>query len=41
VAALRPEASPYWYYLHDAEQNIHFAKDGAGHEENRRVYDVY
>lgn len=41
VAALRPVASPYWYYLHDADQNIRFAKDAAGHEANRKKYDVY
>ena len=41
LAALRPVASPYWYYLHDKDQNIRFAKDAAGHEANRKKYDVY
>lgn len=40
-AALRPVESPYWYYLHDKDQNIRFAKDAAGHEANRKKYDVY
>jgi len=40
-AALGPEASEYWYYLHDHQQNIHPAKDARGHEANRRKYDVY
>ncbi|MCC7383539.1 MAG: endolytic transglycosylase MltG [Deltaproteobacteria bacterium] len=41
VAALRPEPSPYFYYLHDSEKNIHFAADAAGHEANRKKYNVY
>lgn len=40
-AALNPEDSPYWYYLHDSQQNIHPAKSAAGHEANRRKYNVY
>jgi UPF0755 protein len=40
-AALEPEASPYWYYLHDANQQIHFAETAEGHEANRRRYDVW
>ena len=40
-AALHPEASAYWYYLHDSKQNIHPAKNAAGHEANRRKYNVY
>ena len=40
-AALRPVASPYWYYLHDAKQQIHFAETAEGHEANRRRYDVW
>ena len=40
-AALRPEPSKYWYYLHDADKNIHFAVDAAGHEANRKKYNVY
>jgi UPF0755 protein len=41
LAALRPVDSPYWYYLHDAEKKIHFGKDAAEHEANRRRYDVW
>lgn len=41
LAALRPEPSEYWYYLHDAQQNIHFGRDGAEHEANRKKYNVY
>jgi len=40
-AALDPEPSPYWYYLHDAEQQIHFARTAEEHEANRRRYDVW
>ena len=40
-AALHPVDSPYWYYLHDAQQNIRPAKSAAGHEANRKKYDVY
>lgn len=41
LGALRPVASEYWYYLHDAQQNIRYARDGAGHEANRKKYNVY
>lgn len=41
IAALRPVDSPYWYYLHDDEKRIHFAKSAKEHEANRRRYDVY
>lgn len=41
LAALRPEPSKYWYYLHDADQNIHFAKTAAEHEANRKRYNVW
>lgn len=41
LAALRPEPSEYWYYLHDSTQTIHFGKDSAEHEANRKKYDVY
>ncbi len=37
-AALRPIDSPYLYYLHDAEGRIHYAKDYAGHLENKKKY---
>ncbi len=38
VAALHPEASPYLYYLHDPEGNIHYAKNFAEHTANRAKY---
>ena len=41
TAALSPETSEFWYYLHDNQQNIHPAKDAAGHEKNRKKYNVY
>lgn len=40
-AALEPVKSPYWYYLHDADKNIHFAKSAREHEANRKRYNVY
>ncbi|MEM6366678.1 MAG: endolytic transglycosylase MltG [Myxococcota bacterium] len=40
-AALRPQDSPYLFYLHDANQQIHFAKTAKGHERNRRRYNVW
>jgi UPF0755 protein len=41
LAALRPVASEYWYYLHDKDQNIRYARNAAEHEANRKKYDVY
>ncbi len=40
-AALAPEESPYWYYLHDADGVLRPAKDARGHEANRARYNVY
>ena len=40
-AAAAPEASEWWYYLHDANKNLHPARDSRGHEANRRKYNVY
>lgn len=40
-AAISPQASEYWYYLHDAQGEIHPARNGAEHEANRRKYDVW
>ena len=40
-AALSPESSEWWYYLHDSKQVFHGAKDAKGHEDNRRKYNVY
>jgi len=40
-AAMQPEPTEYWYYLHDATGEIHPARDGEEHEANRRKYNVY
>lgn len=40
-AAMMPKESPWWYYLHDGDGTFHGAKDSAGHEANRRKYNVY
>lgn len=40
-AALKPQASEFWYYLHDGQGNIHPAVDAAGHEANRAKFGVY
>lgn len=37
-AALYPEASPYWYYLHDAQGAIHYARTQTEHDTNRARY---
>lgn len=40
-AAMNPEASEYWYYLHDASQSLHGGRTVGEHEANRRKYNVY
>ncbi len=40
-AAISPVPSEFWYYLHDAEQNLHPARNADEHEANRRKYNVY
>jgi len=40
-AALSPESSPYWYYLHDHRKVLHPSKNAAEHEALRARYDVY
>ena len=37
-AAIHPESSPYLYYLHDADGNIHYARNFEGHKANRAKY---
>ncbi len=37
-AALNPEASPYWYYLHGTDGQIRYAETNDGHNENKRKY---
>ncbi len=40
-AAMNPEASEYWYYLHDSSHVLHGGRSVAEHEANRRKYNVY
>lgn len=40
-AALRPTASEFLYYLHDAQKQLHPSRDAAEHEAMRKKYDVY
>lgn len=37
-AVLHPKANDYWYYLHDKEGVVHFAKTLQEHNENRRKF---
>jgi len=37
-AALYPEKTDYWYYLHDSDGKIHYAKTNDQHNENKRKY---
>jgi len=37
-ATIYPEASPYLYYLHDKEGNIHYAKNFEEHKKNKFKY---
>ncbi|MDD4627812.1 MAG: endolytic transglycosylase MltG [Candidatus Peribacteraceae bacterium] len=38
LAALRPEESPYWFYLHDTKGLIHYAVTNEEHNTNRARY---
>jgi len=38
LAALRPEESPYLFYLSDNEGNMHYSEDFAGHKINKARY---
>lgn len=40
-AAASPEASEFWFYLHDAEQKLHPSRTEGEHEAFRRKYNVY
>lgn len=40
-AALKPQGSPYWFYLHDKNGVFHGGRDGDEHDRNRRKYNVY
>ena len=37
-ASIHPQSSPYLYYLHDKEGNIHYAKNFAEHVKNKLKY---
>jgi len=37
-ASINPEESDYWYYIHDEDAKIHFAKDLAEHNANIAKY---
>ncbi|MFH1463381.1 MAG: endolytic transglycosylase MltG [Pseudomonadota bacterium] len=41
AAAVEPVASEYWYYLHDGNGQVHWARNGREHEQNRARYNVY
>jgi UPF0755 protein len=38
LAAISPQSSPYLYYLHDKDGNIHYATTFAEHQANIRKY---
>lgn len=38
MAAISPESSEYWYYIHDNDGKIHFAKTLEEHNQNIRKY---
>ena len=38
TASIHPQSSPYLYYLHDEEGNIHFAKNFTEHLQNKANY---
>ena len=40
-AALRPTQSDYFYYLHDAQKQLHPSRNAEEHEALRKQYDVY
>ena len=40
-AALNPVSSPYWYYLHDHQKNLHPSRNVKEHEAYRKKYNVY
>ncbi|HYO56785.1 endolytic transglycosylase MltG [Archangium sp.] len=40
-AALAPQPSEVWYYLHDAERRLHPSRNAEEHEALRRKYNVY
>jgi UPF0755 protein len=41
LAALRPQKSDFWYYLHDANRILRPSRNAEEHEALRRKYNVY
>lgn len=41
LAALRPQASDFWYYLHDAGKKLHPSRNAGEHEALRAQHNVY
>ena len=41
VAAMRPQKSEFWYYLHDADKKLHPSRNAQEHEALRVKYNVY
>jgi UPF0755 protein len=37
-AAIKPEASPYYYYLHDMDGIIHYGRTNTEHVANKQKY---
>ncbi len=40
-ASVAPVETEYWYYLHDSRGQVHWARNGREHENNRKRYNVY
>jgi UPF0755 protein len=40
-AAMKPESSPYWFYLHDSNGLMHPSRTAKEHEAYRKRYNVY
>jgi UPF0755 protein len=40
LAALRPEKSEYWYYLHDSKKKLHPSKNAEEHDKLRAKFNV-
>ena len=40
-AAITPEDSEFWYYLHDSKKVLHPSRNAAEHEAYRKKYNVY
>jgi len=40
-AAMNPTSSPFWYYLHDHDGNLHPSRNASEHESLRATHNVY